>query len=424
MRKNYLKTYSILIAATMATSLSACSSGSNSDSTAAEDGDVTLEFYIWSDEEPYMTEVVDTYNEMTDGVTVDLISIANEDYDDKMKVMLSANSDADIVDVRSLGQLTQYKDAGVLLDLSSYISESNFDISPYGPAWDQTFTDGFISALPTRTTCWMLFYNKDIFDEAGITMPEQLTWEEYAELTKELTKEDKSQYGGFYCDWEMFDALANQNGTYLNDDDISDVQASLEFINRLYNVDESHVPLNQVQGAADTLYLADFENGVTATVINGEWMISMLQADIDEGKTDVNWGIAPMPISEGMEPGTTWGGFQYAGITSSCEHPQEAYDFLEYLCSEGAVDIFPKYSIIPAYSSEESIDALNEAIGVDGAGEIIANAIKMPEEPPYENYGELSTVFNENATLYLIGEKDIDETMENFEEQREKIMSR
>lgn len=423
-RKKISKAISIASVACMSAVTLASCGGSDDNNSAATDGEVNLKFYVWSDEEPYMQEVVNTYNEATEGVTVELISIPNESYDDKLRVMLAANSDADIVDIRSLEQVSQYKNSDVLLDISDYIKESNFDVSNYGPAWGLAYPDGVVTALPTRTTCWMLFYNKDIFDEAGLTMPSQLTWDEYAELALKLTDPATNQYGGFYVNWNLDDALAIQKGTYLNDDDISDVKMSIEFLNRLYNVDKSHIPLNQIQAASDSLYLSEFENGNVAMMPNGEWLISMLQNDGESGKTDINWQIAPYPISEGMEEGTTLGSFQFAAVTKATKYPKESYDFLKYLCSEGAASVFPKYSIIPAYSSESSIEILNESIGKDDVADIIINAKKIPESPALSNYGELSKAFHENSQLYLVGEISVDKAMENFEKQRKDILNK
>jgi len=392
-----------------------------SEDQVSEDGTVNLKFYIWSDEENYMKEVAENYNKSQDKVSVEVVSIPNDSYDDKLKVMLSAGSDADIVDIRSIDQVLQYDTSGALLDLTDYVQSSDLDVSNYGASWDLTYPDGKVAALPTRTTCWMLFYNVDMLEEAGIEMPEQPTWEDYRQMAKELTNAEDNQYGGCWLDWNVYQVLATQKGTYLNDDDITDVKSSLEYINTLLNVDKSHTPLAEIVGN-DSKYLADFENGKTAMLINGEWLINMLMTDAEAGKTDINWEIAPMPIEEGMDAGTTWGSFQFAGIPKDAKHPEESFDFLQYLCGEGGAAVLPKYGMLPTYSSEAAEQAFDEAVGKESATKVVFNSKKIPEAPSYEKYNEILTVFSENAELYLFGEKDIDQTMDNFNKQREEIM--
>ena len=292
-------------------------SGTEQNAAAADTGSgekTNLKFYIWSDEENYISKVVEQYNAQSDSVHVEMISIANDSYDDKLKVMMAAGDEADIVDIRGLAQVTQYRDTGSLMDLTDLVKNSELDISKYGAMWDSSYPDGQIFALPTRTTCWMLFYNPDLLEEAGVEMPEQLTWTEYAEMAKKLTKGDgpDKQWGGYWVDWHT-QFMATQQGVYVNADDVSAVQESLEMLNQLYNVDKTHMSLGEMK-ATDTQYLADFENKRAALMPQGEWMINMLLNDISAGKTDVNWEIAPMPIPDGVEPGTTWGQFQFAGI--------------------------------------------------------------------------------------------------------------
>lgn len=394
----------------------------SSSGTVSKDGKINLKFYIWSDEENYMTEVAENYNKSQDKTSVEIISIANDSYDDKLKVMLSAGSDADIVDIRTLNQVQQFKDSGAVMDLTDMVKESDLDISKYGSMWDAQYPDGTMYALPTRSTCWMLFYNEDILKEAGITMPKQLTWDEYADMAKQLTSGDGKQYGGYWINWDIYHMLATQQGVYLNSDDISAVQQSLEFVNRLMNEDKSHVSLAEVQ-ATDSQYAADFENKKVAMMPQGEWLINMLLTEKKEGKSDINWNVAPMPVPDGVEAGTTWGQFQFAGIPKGAKHPEESFDFLKYLCGEGGSVVLPKYGMIPAYSGEEAKDVFAEVVGKDNIVDVVFNAKKVLETPPYAKYSELITALKENAGLYLLGEKDIDETMNNFEKQRQEIMN-
>lgn len=382
---------------------------------------VNLKFYIWSDEENYMKEVAENYNASQDQVAVEIVSIPNDSYDDKLKVMLSAGSDADIVDIRTINQVVQFKESGAIQEITDMVKNSDLDISKYGSMWDAQYPDGKIFALPTRSTCWMLFYNEDLLKEAGITMPAQLTWDEYAEMAAKLTKGDGTQYGGYFINWDIYNFYATQSGTYLNSDDITNVRKSIEMLNRLQNVDKSHVSLAEVQ-ATDAQYLADFENQKVALMPQGEWLINMLLTDQKAGKTDVNWNVAPMPVPEGVEAGTTWGQFQFAGIPRDAKHPEESFDFLKYLCGEGGSTVLPKYGMLPAYSGSEAKDVFAQVVGKDNIVDVVFNAKKVLETPPYEKYSELLKAFKENTELYLLGEKDIDTTMDNFEKQRREIM--
>lgn len=386
-------------------------------------GKVELKFYIWSDEENYMKEVVNNYNNSQDTTEVELVSIPNDAYDDKLKVMLSGGSDADIIDIRGLGQVLQYTEAEVLLNITDYVKKSDLDISKYGPTWDEVYKDGVITSLPTRTTSWMLYYNPDLFEEAGIEMPDQLTWDEYREISKKLTKEDGSKRGGAWVDWNIYDLQSRTQGKYVIDDDITSIWESLEYVNNLINIDKSHTSLSEIK-SNDSVYLSEFENGKNGMLINGEWVINMLLTDKQEGKTNINWEVAPLPISNGQEPGSTMGAFQFAAITKTSKHPDESYDFLQYLCTEGGAQILPKYGMIPAYSDETGKEVFISSVGKESAANVIFNSKRTPETPTEVIYNEVAQAFKEHAELYLFGEKTLEETKQNFEAQRQKIMKK
>ena len=55
--------------------------------------------------------------------------------------------------------------------------------------------DGKLYAVPFYAESSMMFYRKDLFEAAGITMPEQPTWEQITEWAEKLTDKTKDQYG-------------------------------------------------------------------------------------------------------------------------------------------------------------------------------------------------------------------------------------
>ena len=155
----------------------------------------------------------------------------------------------------------------------------------------------------------------------------------------------------------------------------------------------------------------------------GEWMINMLLNDINAGKTDVSWEIAPMPIPDVVEPGTTWGQFQFAGITSTTKHPEESFDFLKYLCGPEGAAIYASTGMVHAYTDEGAEAAYKEAVGKDSVS-VIFNAKKVQESPASSNFDQILNIYKENAELYLLGEKSIEETMDKFLQQRADLMGK
>ena len=393
--------------------------------TAAADGAVDLSFYIWSDEENYISKVVDQYNSSQDKIHVTLTSIPSDSYDDKLKVLLAGQSDVDIVDIRGMAQATTYAAGDALLDLTDRIAASDLDTSKYGDMWaNSTYNDKYY-ILPTRTTCWALIYNADLIKEAGLEEPGQLTWTEYQAYADQLrdfydgkTAEDGTPIkAGYWVPWiYVFDAV--QHGSYANDTDTQYLQESIELLKSLYS-DGSHYSYEDVSsGTYD--YISEFENGHVALLPNGEWCVNMLMQAEAEGKTNVNWEVAPMPVPEGVEAGTSWGQFQFAGITATTKHPDEAFDFLQYLCGEEGSKIYASSGMIHAYSTDGAAQALKDASGKESV-QVLFEAKKIQEQPTTEGYDQFLNAFNEQAQLYFLDEQDIDTTMTNFKDQADAL---
>lgn len=179
--------------------------------------------------------------------------------------------------IRGVTKITDYQQEGLLMDISDYMLKSDLDLTAYGNMVYSYSIDDQYYGLPTRNTYWSLYYNKTLFDRAGLQYPGQLTWEEYAQLAKQLTTDGEGEdkiWGGYFINWiYYFAGVQRQN--YLYDDDISDTMESLLWLNRFYNEDQSHMPLLDVIEIGDD-YMRVFESGMVAMMPQGEWAAGWL----------------------------------------------------------------------------------------------------------------------------------------------------
>lgn len=232
------KALSILLTAAMAVTLLAeCGSSSDNAGSTAASGDTTAEsaagseaaagsdktvvnFYYSTDLEKVAQKEIEAFNTANSDIEVVGHSIAEGDYDDKVKVMTAGGStDADIYWVRTPAQMAQYTANGAFVNLAPYAEKSGVDLSPIRETSlaGVTDADGAFYGYPTSGSCWMLFYNKELFDAKGIDYPENLTWNEYLDLIKELTGEEggTKYWGGLMPIWTPTWALSQQANTWM-----------------------------------------------------------------------------------------------------------------------------------------------------------------------------------------------------------------
>lgn len=422
---------SMLLVGSLGLALAGCGSSENAaPNNANGNNKVVLEYYTWTDEEDYMKKVVDTFNAQNSDIEVRMTTISNnaDEYDTKILNNLSGGSKMDVYSINGTSGLGLYSSKNQLVDLSDRIKEANLDVGAYGPSYQditEVLTQGKYYALPYRTSQYALFYNKDIFDREGIPYPEQMTWEQYAELAKSLTKGEgpEKQWGGYYADWIIAPLGALQKGATILDDNLEPVGEWLDYLDRLYYKDQSHMSYKQMK-AESIDWIKQFENGNVAMLVNGEWTVNMLKADIEDGKTDINFDMAPLPLPEGITDPTTVGGVStFIGINPQSENVDAAFKFVQFVAGEEGESMIAESSVLPAYSSDKTKESFLNATGIQGSGYFF-EANTVVENQPVPQIDEVNRVYKEQLGLLLFQEQDSAKTIQGFQDQRQSVLNR
>ena len=385
---------------------------------------VVLNYWIWDDEEYYINKIVDAFEMTHPGIEIDLHIMENYLYDDKIKDVVKSGEQVDLLGIRGVTKIVDYEQDGLLLELNDYLAKSPLDTTAYGNMFGTYTIDDRYYGLPTRCTCWVMYYNKEIFDEAGVAYPGQMTWEEYEELAKQLTNDetgDDKIWGGYFADW-CYQYAGVQRKNYLYDDDISETLEGLQMLNRFYNIDKSHAPLATVMETSDN-YLHFFEDGNVAMMPQGEWVAGLIMEDVRNGRKSADWDIAPMPVFEGQEPYSTWGQYQFAGITSECGHPQEAFEFLSWLCGKDGAQIIAGSGNISGYMDDEIQEIYRDSLQGKNV-DVFFKSQRVLENPPRPEYNEMLDAFTDISEKYLLQDITFEEAVAKLEAKRQELYDR
>ena len=411
------KIVSVLLAAVTVFGMTACGSSGDGGSEAGKDsggsGGNVVNVYFASDIDDMLQGAIEAYRSENPEVEIVTHSIPNDDYDAKIKVLLSGGAeDVDIFWSRSPAFVNQYRSVGAIEDISSYAKESGVDLGPIEESVGAVSNGEEIYGLPIYSSCWMLFYNKELFDAAGVAYPtEQMTWEEYCELAESLTKKEGDvQYWGGMCPTWTANLGAIAAGEYLTDEEpLAKTQEYLEFTKRMY--DKSHMPVEEMNNGSWDIN-ASYAAGNIYMMINVDWEYSLLQCDFE-------YGTAPLPVLDGVEEKTSLGNSSYICMAKTAKNKQAAYDFMEFFTtSDAGTSAIAKTGNVPSYSTDAAMAVYQESVKVDG----IENRFEMtvlPEQANHENYSAINDAFNQEVQLYLLGEESIDDCMNNFYKLRE-----
>ncbi len=145
---------------------------------------VTLTVWSWrtEDEEAY-NEIFDVYEKEHPGVTVEFVPFVATDYNNILATGLTGEGGPDVVQLRAYGGLQPLVEAGQLVPLDGKVKTlENF--TPDILKGAMGIKDGHIYGVPFGIQVLGAYYNKDIFDELGLSEPQ--TWDEFIQALDKI----------------------------------------------------------------------------------------------------------------------------------------------------------------------------------------------------------------------------------------------
>lgn len=307
----------------------------------ASSGPVQLVYQDWRTEwfPALAQEMLTKFNEDNPGIRV-FYTPDPENLEEKMLADMAAGTASDII-TGCCEFFQSWADAGYLLDLRPFV-EADLPkevIDDWNPAqYTALYTrSGLQYALPKYHGALALFYNKDLFDEAGVDYPtENWTYDDYLDAMNRLTKREgdvTTQWGSMFdVTWDRIQIHVNGFGGHFVDpnDGVSCAMGSnasmqaMEWL-RARIWDDGVMPtfLDVQNMETREAFIA----GKIAMVEDGSWALK----DILEN-TPFRVGVAPFPAGPVRRAtlATTDG---YA-IYANTRHPEEAWEFLKFLVSK------------------------------------------------------------------------------------------
>ena len=373
---------------------------------------------------PYLAAQKEAFEASHPGVTIEYIDVPSQDYATKTGTMLSGGDTSDVFMVKEITDLLNWQAAGYEEPLNSYIEASGYDLSGFAGIESNYAVDGEQYALPFRSDFWVLFYNKDLFDAAGVEYPtNDMTWEQYADLAEKLSGD--GVYGTHYHTW--LSAVVNwdvcDGVNTLIDGNYDDLAYFYELYQRLEDAGAC-MPYDEVK-AAGLHYSAAFENGNVAMLPMGYWFVSTMIQAINDGTCSFNWGIVAVPHKEDVAAGSSFGNLTGAMINAKSENKDLAWEYISWLAGEEGSLATASTGTRPAWVSENVANAMASADGFptdDASKAALVPVYVGIEIPASEHSSEISTVLNEEHSLIMTREYSIEEGIAEMNERVAEIL--
>jgi multiple sugar transport system substrate-binding protein len=307
-----------------------------------EDAEITLLWGFWGspEEKASHEQVAQAFMAEHPNFQFEYMFAPWDDYFTKLQTVWAGGDPTAIPDVLFLWPTPSYAARGVLENLQPYIERDNYNLDDYWPyLLDSARYEGDVYGLPRDIEAHALYYNKKLFDEAGVTYPtDEWTWDDLLAAAEKLTKVDDSgrvsQYalgmeGGKWPIWVgqaggmMLDDLSNPSKCTL---DTPEAMKGLQFFYDLMDKGYAIRSATMSQQGGDT---AVFETGQVAMIIQNSSRVASFNAN-----ADLDYDVAAVPIPADGQRWDMNGGAAWV-ISAGSDNKEAAWQFLKWLQSPG-----------------------------------------------------------------------------------------
>lgn len=419
----------ILMIAILSIVLVACGNNESADTQTTNEGeDVTVIkfFHRWPNEprNTFYNNLVADFEAENPGVKVQVDRVLNDSYKEKIRVLVSGEDVPDVFSSWSDSFAENIVSSGKVKDISYFFEEDKELSESIMKSQLKAFTfDDKVYGLPLTIDGKAFFYNKEIFNEKGIEIPE--TFEELVEILGKLKNAgyDNPLIEGLSDPWTISHYMGTINQRLMDPAVLSkdyNIETA-EFTNPDYIKALEHFKtLTDYMGEIATAIDHETARNMFA---NGEVPIMYLQlAEIHmiENAEKIDFGFFNFPqFKDGKgNPNALTGAPE--GFMLSKNAPKEAEDFLKFIVSKEKAFEFTKEcgqlnAIRGAVTSENASERYM------GAYDVILNADETA--PWFDNAVDISIadVFMRGGQSMAIGEITPEEIMERVQNEVSKL---
>lgn len=338
---------------------------------------VTLTMGSWRNTDASMVEALLAKYKEISGVNIVFEPTQSSQYNSVLRLQLDSGTGPDLYYSRSYATGEELYTAGFSMDCSDVPGvKENFTAGALDP-W--TAADGKVFAVPFAAVSQVIYYNKAIFADNGITtLP--TTWEEFITVCQTLKDKGVTVFAnGLASNWDILECvLLGMIPNYITADERLAYESGEKKFNDPQFVEILEDFAQLVPFLPEGFESIDNDNaniffgmGNAAMLMDGSWSCGPLNDDYE-----IDWGTMAFPAPEGKTPGVCF--HPDMGITgnTATKYPEEVKAFLAWLATpEGAqitadylpAGFFPMINAPITFQNERVTDILklNEGKNLD-----------------------------------------------------------
>ena len=396
-------------------------SGEISVTAAPASGEKPIEitFTMWGapEELTVWQAVVDDFHAANPNISVKVDVSDWDSYWTKLNTLIAGGTPPDVF-AMDAPLFLDWQSRGALLNLQPYIDANPGFLDGFYP---QTLTayqtpDGYYG-LPRDFQTIVLFYNKDMFDAAGVPYPTaEWTYDDQLAAAKKLTLDTNNdgkidQYGFWSDTWDMellwSEAIWAYGGDIISPDHTKTLigeggaRDAWKYIDSLYKEGVMPSPTTAGEFGGDL-----FQSGMAAMTTIGHWAVpGYVQAGI-------NFNVIPMP-SGPVKRATSVNSAGFV-VSKDSKNPDAAFEFIKFALSEAGQKRLAELGFaIPVLKSVAESDAYLKQPGDIDQRVFLDSVAFANMKPVFKGYEEWAGVVGDGLIPVWDGEAELDPTLDD-----------
>jgi multiple sugar transport system substrate-binding protein len=381
-----------------------------------------LNLAIWDEKlKDTVNQVIEIYKQDHPEADVQVTVTPVKDYWTKTQSSLVGGDGPDLFMMNG-PNFNKFASLGLLSDLQPLIEKDGVDTSVYPQGINELYKlDGHAYGIPFYLGSVGLFYNKELFDQAGVPYPdESWTWDTLKEKAALLTDKAANKYGYIAVNADQigyYPLIHQAGGSVISADkktsglDSEGTIKAIQFMKDL--MDQGISPSAQQQLETEALQI--FGSGNAAMYPGGSFDAFNLNKLLGD-----KLGVTVLPSGEQS-------GFYVHGsswvINKQSKHQQEAWELLNLLAGKAGQELLGKNAInFPAYT--DYVDLWAQSIP---SLDMKAFVVSLPDAVAYpvsQNTSEWQKVMAASITEALTGAVPVEEALSKAAQQMNEILSR
>ncbi|KUN92540.1 ABC transporter substrate-binding protein [Streptomyces caeruleatus] len=331
-------------AASLSLLLTACSDDSGSEASSTTKGDVTLEFWSWTDGIEAQTKV---WNKEHPETQIKFVNAAGDTAYQKLRAAVNAGTAPCLSKMDGMN-LANFAADGLLTDVSDFAAK--YKDAYTVAAWNAVSPGGTTFGIPMGSSPLFTAYRADLFQKYGIQAPK--TWNDLIAAGKKVQQKNKNVkiYNMAGEDPSTLVDLSWEAGAqwYRVDGDHWVVDFTSPEALKAGDIVQQLVDNDLASSAsyADPGVFKTWDLGKTIAMTTSTWRLPIYDTNFPKSKG--KWQLADSPVFDIAKPQTS-SNFDTTGVLKGCKHPDRAAEFAAWLSS-----------------TKESLTALTDSVSKSG----------------------------------------------------------